>query len=104
MFNDIVYNSHIRMIQRGQKFGLTPESRLCRFICENVLRHHLNGHEAIQASILGLINDSHTPLANDLNNLESAYLMTHKIKRCCLLLEITRIRTAEDIEQRVHLC
>jgi hypothetical protein len=68
LFADVVDGADIGMIQRGGGLGLALKTCQRARIARNFRREKLEGHEAVQPRVLGLINHAHSATAELLQN------------------------------------
>jgi hypothetical protein len=60
---DVVDGANIRVIQCGGRLRLTLEAAKRLRITSHLVGQELEGNEAVEAGIFGLIDDAHTPAA-----------------------------------------
>src|SRR5690349_3517312 len=60
---DVVDDRDVRMIDGARRLGLVDESLLCPGLLGQSLREELEGNEALESGILGLIHYSHPAFA-----------------------------------------
>src|ERR1700747_1423941 len=58
---DVVDRADVRVIECGRGLRFALKTGECLRVTGNLLRQELKGDEAMQPSVLSLVNDAHTP-------------------------------------------
>src|SRR6185369_1936919 len=61
LLTDIVYRANVGVIECRGSFGLSTKTAQCLRIVGDFIREELQGYEAVQSRILGLVNHTHPP-------------------------------------------
>jgi hypothetical protein len=67
-FPDVVDGADVGMIERGSSLSLSPETAQGLGVAGNLIGQELQGYETVQPSVLGLVDDAHSPAADFLYN------------------------------------
>src|ERR1700690_726368 len=68
LLSDVIDRANIRMAQRRSRFSLAPETTDGLWIVSNIIGQEVEGHKAMQAHVLGLVNDAHASAAKFFHN------------------------------------
>ena len=65
---DFVHRADVGMVQSGSGARLAAKALQRGGVLDHVVRQEFQRHEAAKIEVLGLVNQSHTPTANQFNN------------------------------------
>jgi hypothetical protein len=60
----------VRMVQAGNGFGFTAKARQKLPAIQPIRLNHLDSHQAVEVDLASLVDDTHSPLAQDLYKFE----------------------------------
>ena len=102
LLDDLVDHSDIRVIQRGQKFGLTPKTHPSSRVTLQFGRHALDGDRAVKLGVMSQIDYPYAPPADHFSYFEVTDFPADKIISGCCFCEVGLIGLDQACKQHIN--
>ena len=79
---DVVNGADVGMVERGSSLSLSLEAAESLRIASNIIRQELQSYEAMQASVLCLVDDAHSAATEFLDDAVVRNSSTDHCKKC----------------------